>query len=214
MVCPAPERRNVQSLSGPGVTRLPPTHNPRPTARMQHNPQYRPPCGLRASGVAMGVARRGASVGDSGERSGPRRTGPRRQPNPADLAQAHLFPWNPLCLEPRHCDANVAPRIGWLLPRRLHPLPLGLQLEPNARPAHRHRPLAIGGGWPGWWRCARVLPSVEETAALAAAACACALRCRWHPGRASAEGARRDRRDAGYAACARLSRWHRRRRRL
>ena len=56
----------MQSLSGPGVTRLPPTHNPRPTARMQHNPQYRPPCGLRASGVAMGVARRGASVGDSG----------------------------------------------------------------------------------------------------------------------------------------------------
>ena len=96
MVCPAPERRNVQSLSGPGVTRLPPTHNPRPTARMQHNPQYRPPCGLRASGVA----RRGASVGDSGAALWAAPDGPAASAESRG-SDGHPFPWNPLCVESR-----------------------------------------------------------------------------------------------------------------
>ena len=36
----------------PGAVLEPPTHYPRPTAHMYHNPQYRPPRGLRATGVA------------------------------------------------------------------------------------------------------------------------------------------------------------------
>jgi hypothetical protein len=35
----------------------PPTHNPRPTAHMQHNPQYRPPSGPRARPGYAAVAR-------------------------------------------------------------------------------------------------------------------------------------------------------------
>ena len=36
---------------------LPPTHNPRPTAHMRHNPQYRPPSGPRARPGYAAVAR-------------------------------------------------------------------------------------------------------------------------------------------------------------
>ena len=43
----------------------PPTHNPRPTAHMQHNPQYRPPCGLRATGLAYRLEREQHSFGDA-----------------------------------------------------------------------------------------------------------------------------------------------------
>ena len=35
----------------------PPTHNPRPTAHMRHNPQYRPPSGPRARPRHAAVAR-------------------------------------------------------------------------------------------------------------------------------------------------------------